>query len=262
MVARNSSRPPGTKRPSIPAEGWTGDDVVLVTSPQHGRVGRVGHGRPHHPGDTAQPGQGFVGAIRIKIDIECLADGVKEGALGIGDLVWPFVAADPRNGGGELGDRVLIMPERTVAGPTLGDQVQPEQALFGSLDGIEPKIITQGEREAADFANGFRTSFDDLGMMVDQPVRAQHAARLLVGGEHQPNGTTRRHARAGSGPDDAQDHRVEVFHVYRAATPDAVVDDLPSERVDGPVVGMGRHDIQVAVDEQGRSVRSTPSGSQ
>ena len=90
-------------------------------------------------------------------------------------------------------------------------------------------------------------------MMIDQPLRAQAAAGLLVGGEHEPDGPTRRHTSLRSRADHAQDHRVEVLHVHRAASPDAVVDDLTGERVHRPVVSMCGHDVQMAVEKQRRS---------
>ena len=45
-----------------------------------------------------------------------------------------------------------------------------------------------------------------------------------------------------------QDHRVHVLHVDGAAAPDAAVALLGGERVDLPVGGVGRHDVEVAVD--------------
>src|SRR5699024_654423 len=45
-------------------------------------------------------------------------------------------------------------------------------------------------------------------------------------------------------------HRVEVLHVDRTATPDVAVLDLAAERVDLPVLRRRRYDVQVAVEEQ------------
>ena len=169
------------KRPSIPAEGPAGNDVVLVTRPQHGRIDRVGHGRQHHPFDTAQPGQRLSGTIRVKINIEGLANGFEEGPLSAGDLVGPLVGAHPGNGGGEIGDRVLVVVERTVAGSTVRDQVHPDQPLFGGLDGIEPKIVSDGEREAADFADRppciLREPRDDDRPTIARPGRCRPPRR-------------------------------------------------------------------------------------
>ena len=55
---------------------------------------------------------------------------------------------------------------------------------------------------------------------------------------------------AGAGPDDREQHRVEVLHVDRAAAPDVAVLDLAGERVDLPVLGRRRHDVEVAVQQQ------------
>ena len=50
----------------------------------------------------------------------------------------------------------------------------------------------------------------------------------------------------------ASDHRVHVLHVDGAAAPDVAVPDLAGERVDRPLAGVGRHDVEVAVDQQRR----------
>ena len=47
-----------------------------------------------------------------------------------------------------------------------------------------------------------------------------------------------------------EDHRVHVLHVDRAAAPDAAVALLRRERVDRPVGGVRRHDVEVAVHAQ------------
>src|SRR5262249_42736972 len=48
-----------------------------------------------------------------------------------------------------------------------------------------------------------------------------------------------------------QHHRVHVLHVHGAAAPDVAVAYLARERVHRPVGGVGRDDVEVAVDEQG-----------
>ncbi len=108
-------------------------------------------------------------------------------------------------------------------------------------------------REAADLADRLGAALEELRVVVDQPVRAEPAAGLLVGHERQHDVARRLAAAARAhSPDDGERHRVHVLHVDRAAAPDAAVDDLAGERVDRPVGGVGRHDVEVAVDQQRR----------
>ena len=74
---------------------------------------------------------------------------------------------------------------------------------------------------------------------------------LLVGGEREHDVAGGLAALAQPLADDGQHHRVHVLHVDRAAAPDAAVGDLAGERVVPPVGGVGGHDVEVAVDEQG-----------
>ena len=57
-------------------------------------------------------------------------------------------------------------------------------------------------------------------VVVDQPVRAELAARLLVGEEAQHDVARRAPALAPPLAHDREDHRVHVLHVDRAASPD------------------------------------------
>jgi hypothetical protein len=83
----------------------------------------------------------------------------------------------------------------------------------------------------------------------------QVPAGLLVGQEgkyHVPRRTT---ALPHPPPHDREDHRVHILHVHRAPAPDRPVHGLAGKRRDGPVRGVGRDDVQVAVHEEGRPGR-------
>jgi hypothetical protein len=123
-------------------------------------------------------------------------------------------------------------------------------------------IIADRHREPADLADRLLAVREQLGVLVDQPVRAVVPAGLLVRGEHQHDRPPRPCSGPLTGTDDRQHHRVEVLHVDRAAAPDAAVLDLAGERVDGPVRGLRGHDVEVAVDEQrlGGRVGALPAG--
>ena len=165
---------------------------------------------------------------------------------------------EPGDGLAELGDGVVVVDHRTVTGAPGRGQLHPGDALLGRLDEVEPQVVGDGQREAAHLADRLGAAVEHLRVVVDQPVGTEASARLLVGeeGEHQVAG------RAPSRPhpvaDDGEDHRVHVLHVDRAAAPDAAVGDLAGERVDLPLLGHGRHDVEVAVDEE-RVVSSDPS---
>ncbi len=87
-------------------------------------------------------------------------------------------------------------------------------------------------------------------MLLDEHLGAVMTAGLLVGGEAEHDRAIGHRVRAGPGADDGQQHGVEVLHVDRAAAPQVAVADLAGERVDLPVLGRGRHDIEVAVQQQ------------
>ncbi|KAI2474372.1 ArgE Acetylornithine deacetylase/Succinyl-diaminopimelate desuccinylase [Pyrenophora tritici-repentis] len=71
-------------------------------------------------------------------------------------------AAQPADRLAELGDRVVGVGHGTVAGGALHGQPHPVHALLGRLDQVEPQVLVDGEREAADLA-------DRLGDPLEQP---------------------------------------------------------------------------------------------
>lgn len=87
-------------------------------------------------------------------------------------------------------------------------------------------------------------------MLVGEEPGAVLGTGLLVGGERDHEVPPGPYALPGPAPHHGQDHRVHVLHVDRAAPPDDPVADLPREGVNAPVGGLGRHDVQMTVDEQ------------
>ena len=129
---------------------------------------------------------------------------------------------------------------------------------------IEPKIIANGEREAADLADRLRDSPRPPRDARRPASRApSDAAGLLVGGEDQPDRPPRRHAGTGPSAYDAEHHRVEVLHVDCAAAPDAAV-DRPRRRTAAPTSRprwpAPRRDARAPA--AAAAIVSTPSGSQ
>ena len=85
------------------------------------------------------------------------------------------------------------------------------------------------------------------------------AAGLLVGGEAEHRRPGRLDPGAGPGAHHREQHRVEVLHVDGAAAPQVAVLHLAGERVHRPVVGLGGHDVEVAVQQQRVAVAGAPA---
>lgn len=106
------------------------------------------------------------------------------------------------------------------------------------------------EGEGPGLADAFRAAREEPGMVVCQEARAVDGARLLVRGVRDDDVPAGAHALPGPATDHREDHRVHVLHVDRATAPHDTVADLAGERVHGPVVGLGRYDVEMPVDQQ------------
>ena len=85
---------------------------------------------------------------------------------------------------------------------------------------------------------------------LDEPLRPERAARLLVGEEREDE-VARRHDPVAAEPaGDRDHHRVHVLHVDRAAAPHVAVLHRTGEGVHRPLRRLGGHDVEVPVDEQ------------
>ena len=168
------------------------------------------------------------------------------------------MVAEPGDGFGEAGHRVLGVGQRAVPGAAARGELHPRHAAFGGLDRVEPQVGGHGDGEPADLADPLGAALEPAGMVVDEPAGALSTAGLLVGDEGKDEITGRRAPRARPVADDREGHRVHVLHVDRAAAPEASVADLSGERVDRPVVLLSRYDVQMPVNEQRRPVRVGP----
>ena len=151
-----------------------------------------------------------------------------------------------------MGDGVVVVHHRTVAGTSGGAQPQPVHPLLGRLDQVEAGAVVQRDAEAAHLTDRLGAVGEQLGVMIDQVVRPFAAAGLLVGQEGQHDVAGRPLAAAGPLADERERHRIHVLHIHRATTPHVAVAHLAGERVDRPLAALGRHDVEVAVDEQRR----------
>ena len=165
---------------------------------------------------------------------------------------------DPRDGFGQPGDGVLVVHERTVPRPSAGLEPHPGDPLLSGFDQVQPLPVVHGVAEAAHLADRDIDTVEEVGSVLDQPVRAESATGLLIGEERHHQRTAAAPTGADPVADDGEHHRVHVLHVDCAAAPQhrhaAVVGDLAGERRVCPVVGVGRHDIEMAVQQQSRSV--------
>ncbi len=112
-------------------------------------------------------------------------------------------------------------------------------------------LAADGHAEAADLADRLGHAFEEIGVVVHYPAGTPAAAGFLVGQERDDDVARRPPALGQALPQHRQEHRIHVFHVDRAAAPDAVLGDLAGERVHPPVSRVGRNHVQMTVDEQG-----------
>ena len=144
-------------------------------------------------------------------------------------------------------------------------QPEPGHALFGGLNQVEA-LAAEGDAEPADLADRLGDALEEPRVVIDQEAGAVGTARLLVGEEGQDHIAGRAAALTQALADHGQDHRVHVLHVDGAAAPDArvvraivgLVADVAGEGVDLPVRRIGGDHVEVAVDEQGGPLWSSP----
>jgi hypothetical protein len=159
------------------------------------------------------------------------------------------VLAQRDEGVGQVGDGVVVVGHRAVTGGAAGSQSHPGDALLARLDQVQTLAADLGG-ESADLADGLGAALEEVGPVLGDPVRTLAPTGLLVGGEHQRDRPVGDDAGPLPRAHRRQQHRVEVLHVDGATTEQVAVDDLGGERVDLPVGGSRRHDVEMAVDEE------------
>ncbi len=118
---------------------------------------------------------------------------------------------------------------------------------------VEPQVVVDGEGEAADLADRLGAALEQVRVVVDQPAARRRCRRPPRRRGRRARRRAAACARCASrSPDDRQHHRVHVLHVDRAAAPDAAVAISPENGCARPVGRVGRHDVEVAVDQQRR----------
>ena len=232
--------------------GVVGDDVVLVSGVEEGGVRGRSQGSTDESGCGAGGDDEFVGADLLRIFAEDAGEFRDEGCGGVGEGNGPFVAAEGGDGGGEFGDGVVVHDPGAVGGGAAGDQLDPDERLLAGLEQVGTRA-PEGDRVAADFADRFGGAVEEFRMFVDQKVRSEPSAVFFVGEERNDDV-------AGwllSGLEDVAEggdhHRIHVFHIDSASTPEEAVFDDTGEWVDGPVGRVGGDDIGVSVEHEGRA---------
>ena len=122
---------------------------------------------------------------------------------------------------------------------------------------VEP-LVAHGGAEAADLADPSVQSPNSSGWLSTSHCAPWWPPASSSAVKHSTT-AARAPAPARPAPDDGQHHRVQVLHVDGAATPHAAVADLARERVDLPVLGRRRYDVEVAVHQQSVAATRGPA---
>ena len=233
------------------------DHVRLVAGLEHRRIDGVAHRGADDPRERPELAQPALDVVCGHLQPGDLAQPVQELPHGVVDDQREPVVAQARDRLGDLGDGVVVVQERPVPRRPAGPQPHPAQALLGGLDQVHPLVVDR-QREAPDLTDGLGAAVEQVGPVLDEPLRAQGAARLLVREEREDQVPRRHHAVAAELPGDRDHHRVHVLHVDRAAAPHVAVLHRPGERVHRPLRRLGGHHVQMTVDEQRAAVRGPP----
>ena len=146
-----------------------------------------------------------------------------------------------------------------VPGHPSGRQPQVQRPALGGRDGVAADALVAALEPAehpAALADRRLDPVEQLGVGLGQPPRPVCTLVLLVGDERDDDVALRPDALAPPAQQGGEGHRAHVLHVDGAASPDVPVAHQPAERVDAPVVGLGRHHVEVGVHEQAGQVRT------
>ena len=129
---------------------------------------------------------------------------------------------------------------------------QPYRHFLGDFD-IEQELLV-GLLAVSAFVDEQARPREYFGVVFHQPARTIESAGFLVSGCHEDDIPVQRHA----GPLQAHERgelgNTGALHVQCATSPQVAVPNLAGERVARPVLRIGRHDIRVLQQDQGRLV--------
>ena len=167
-----------------------------------------------------------------------------------------MVGHQRRDRGGQLDGRVVGVRHRGVAGRPGRSDARPDDPLLGDLDRVEA-AIADGDRVPADLVERGRRSpalrvVEELGTPLDEPASAVLATGLLVRDRGEDDVAPQLRPGRPQGQHDRQLHGHHVLHVDRAAAPHHAVDQITPEWIARPRLGVDRHDVEVAQQDQRR----------
>ena len=109
-------------------------------------------------------------------------------------------------------------------------------------------------RRTAELAERVPHAVEEVGVLLDEVLRAEVAAVLLVAQHREDQVAARLQLAARSAQERVDEHRDAALHVERAAAPDDAVDELGAERRVRPLLPCGLDDVDVAVEQERRRV--------
>ena len=118
----------------------------------------------------------------LRVDPEDARELRQQRARSLGEPDRPLEPTDLGDGLGELGDGVVVDQPRAVGGLAARDELDPEQGLLAGLEKVRA-LPVERDRVAADLADRLGRAREELGVGVDEVVRAEHSPGLLVGEE-------------------------------------------------------------------------------
>ncbi len=153
----------------------------------------------------------------------------------------------------ELRERATADADRAVPARPADASAQPADLLLGHLDRIEA-LAAEVHRCAAELTERVPHAVEQVGVLLDEVLRTEVAAVLLVAQHREDQVATRLQLAAGGAEERIDEHRDASLHVQRAPSPDDTVDELGGERRVRPILAGGLHDVDVAVEQERRSV--------
>ena len=234
--------------------GLLRDDVVLVPGVEHRDVGGVLQRSADEAGGRTDPGEQLLGVLVAVTHARDVGEAVEQTTDRGDELPRPLVRVDPRDRLGEVDDRVVARRDRAVTGRPPGPQVEPGDPLLRRLEQVGPAglplRVLDGDAVPTDLADRLGDALEDLGVLPDEELAAEHSPGLLVGEEDEEQVPRRDRAGPREVAHAREHHRDHVLHVDRAAAPETAIGLHPGEGGMRPVLGMGGNDVEVTVDAQ------------
>ena len=140
-----------------------------------------------------------------------------------------------------------------MAGLPVGAQLHPEDPLLADAERVDPAAAHLDEVAASLVDDEVRAHL--VRVLLAEPVGAEVAADLLVGGDHEQQ-LALRGAPAALAEREAGRHlgRDLPLHVQSAAAADPAIDDVAGPGVEGPLVGVRANRVDVAEERERRAV--------